>query len=289
MTISESQLTTWSNQGGTIASENTHIAIRNALKKHAWQNNVTYDDYLQGSYRNHTNIYANSDVDLVVELTSTFYSNLSESQKSALGLTPATYGFNSFREDVISALRNYFGSAYVDISGSKSIKILPIDGRLKGDVVVAAQYKCYDGTRLVAEGITFWNTKTGEQIINYPKLHYDNGATKNANTLQWYKPTVRIFKNARESIYKKKSWLADKFPSYFVECLLYNAPNTNYGQTYQATYCNVVNWLENALKTDPSKFICQNGMLYLFGSNSMQWNVNDASTFVSELTILWNS
>jgi len=290
MTISENQLEIWSHQGGTDAAQNTHTAIRNALKQHSWRSGVTYDDYLQGSYRNYTNIYGNSDMDLVVELTSTFYHNeMTETQKSALEFTPATYSFNNFREDVISALRNHFGSAYVDTSGSKSIKVLPNNERLKGDVVVAATYRYYESTRLIAEGITFWNTKTGEQIINYPKLHFDNSVTKHANTSQWYKPTVRVFKNARERIYKNKTCLSGKFPSYFVECLLYNVPNGKYGQSYQSTFCIVVNWLDDALKEDPSQFVCQNKMFYLFGSNSMQWNVNDAKTFISELTSLWNS
>ncbi len=290
MTISESQLETWSHQGGVDAAQNTHTAIRNALKDYSWKSGVIYDDYLQGSYRNTTNIYGNSDVDLSVELTSTFYHNeITEAQKSALGFSSATYSLNNFREDVISILRNRFGSAYVDTSGSKSIKVLPNNGRLKGDVVVSAKYKYYEGTRLVAEGITFWNTKTGEQIINYPKLHLENGVTKHANTSQWYKPTVRIFKNARERICKNKTWLSGKFPSYFIECLLYNVPNAKYGQSYQNTFCNVVNWINDALTADPSQFVCQNKMFYLFGSSSTQWNVNDAKTFISELTSLWNS
>lgn len=288
--ISELQLETWSHQGGVDGAQNTHNAIRTALEQYTWQDSVKYDNYLQGSYRNFTNIYGNSDVDLTVELTTVFYHNfLTEAQKSALMFASATYRLDNFREDVISALRNYFGSQYVETSGGKSIKILPNGNRLKGDVVVAATYRHYDGTKLIAEGITFWDTKTGEQIINYPKLHFENGATKHANTLKWYKPTVRIYKNARERIYKNKPLLAGKFPSYFIECLMYNVPDEKYGQSYQSTFCNAVNWLDEALKTDPSQFVCQNRMFYLFGSNSTQWNVSDAKTFVYELTLLWNS
>lgn len=290
MTISEDQLEVWSHQGGSGTMQNTHTAIRNALQQYSWGSGISYEDYLQGSYRNSTNIYAISDVDLVVELTSTFYHNITiETQKSALGFTPATYSFNSFRNDMIAALRAYFGPAYIDTSGSKSIKVLPNNGRLKGDVVPAVKYRHYEGTRLVAQGITFWNSKTGEQIINYPKLHYDNGVTKQANTAQWYKPSVRIFKNARERIYKNKPSLNGKFPSYFVECLLYNVPSASFGRSYQTTFCNSVNWLEDAINSNPSKLVCQNGMFYLFGSNAAQWNINDAKSFLNELTSLWNS
>jgi len=290
MTISESQLETWSHLGGIDAAQNTHTAIRYALKQHSWGSGVSYDDYLQGSYRNSTNIYGNSDVDLVVELTSTFYHNeMTETQKSALGFSPASYSLSNFREDVISALRNHFGSTYVDTAGSKSIKVLPNNGRLKGDVVVAATYRYYEDTRLIAEGITFWNTKTREQITNYPKLHYENGVTKHSNTSQWYKPTVRIFKNARANIYKNNSLLAGKFPSYCVECLLYNVPNTKFGTSYRDTYCNIVNWLNSALDSNSENFKCQNGIIPLFGNDSTQWNVADAKLLVSKLIALWNS
>jgi len=280
MTISESQLVIWSNQGATTTSQTTHNSIRYALNQHNFGSGVTYDDYLQGSYRNSTNIYANSDVDLVVELTSTVYTNIT---------TQSNSNWQSFRQSVISVLTNYYGSQYINTSGSKSIKVLPNSGRLLADVVVTAKYRHYNAGKLVAEGITLWNIKTGQQIINFPKLHFDNGATKNTNTSQRYKPTVRVFKNARENIYKNKSWLAGKFPSYFVECLFYNVPNDKYGNTYQGTYSNAVTWLNSALNTSSTNFMCQNGVLSLFGSSSIQWNVADAKQFVSELISLWNS
>ncbi|MBI5842214.1 MAG: nucleotidyltransferase [Chloroflexi bacterium] len=289
MSISENQLEIWSHQGATDSAQNTHQAIRRALEKHVWRDGVTYNPYLQGSYANHTNTYGNSDVDLVVELTSVFYNDLTEAQKSFLNITKATYGIDDFRADVIVALTDYFGSQNVDISGGKSVKILPNGNRLKGDVVIAATYRHYDGTKLIAEGIVFWNTKTGAKIINYPKLHLDNGATKNANTSQRYKPTVRIFKNARKRIYENKPLLANRFPSYYVECLLYNVQNSQFSASRQDTYCNVVNWLNSELNTNSSRFKCQNGLIPLFGNDSTQWNVADAKLLVSELISLWNS
>lgn len=223
MTISESQLEIWSNQGATILAQNTHHSIRNALENYQWSSNVDYTSYLQGSYRNSTNIHGDSDVDLVVELTSVFYSNLTAEEKLQLGMTPANYTWYSFRQDVITALSQYYGCQYVDTSGSKSIKLLPNSGRLKADVVVAATYKHYEGMQLVAEGMTFWTVPGGQQICNFPKRHYDNGASKNSNqkTRGWYKPTVRVFKNARSRI-NTDPLFTKTFPSYFIECLLYN-------------------------------------------------------------------
>lgn len=287
MSISETQLNAWANQGAIVTAQATHESIRYALKQYNWGNNK-YDDYLQGSYRNHTNIYGGSDVDLVVELTSVFYNNLSDAQKRLLQLTSADYSWTSFRQDVINALINYYGAQYVDTTGSKSIKLLPSGGRLKADVVVAATYRKYADTKLVAEGITLWDQKNNQQIINYPKKHYDNGAVKNTNTNQWFKPTIRIFKNARERLYSGTPLLRDKFPSYFIECLLYNAPNSKFGNSYQDTFCNLVNWLQTELAANPQKFTCQNEMSSLFGTDAVQWNLDNAKLFVAELISLWN-
>lgn len=179
MAISESQFQTWSNQGATVSAQKTHESIRNSLATYPWSSGITYETYLQGSYRNSTNIRGDSDVDLVVELTSVFYSNLTNIEKSQLEITPTAYGWSEFRKEVITALSNYYGSQYVDTSGSKSIKLLPNSGRIKADVVVAVKYKHYENMSLTAEGIAFWKLPGWHQIYNFPKLHYDNGASKN--------------------------------------------------------------------------------------------------------------
>ncbi|MBN3945014.1 MAG: nucleotidyltransferase [Nostoc sp. NMS7] len=291
MTISESQLQIWSNQGATKSSQQTHNSIRNALSRYQWPSNVTYNAYLQGSYRNSTNIRADSDVDIVIELTSVFYSNLTDAEKNQLGIIPATYDWFAFRQNVITALCNYYGSQYVDTSGSKSIKLLPNSGRIRADVVVAVTYKHYEAMRLVAEGMTFWTVPRGQQICNYPKQHYDNGASKNSDqqTRGWYKPTVRVFKNARSLI--ATGFLFPKhFPSYFIECLLYNIPPSRFRVSFQSTFTNSLNWLNTELNNDNwQRFVCQNEMSYLFGNSIVQWNIDDARDYVAKLIYLWNA
>lgn len=141
MPIPSSQLETWENQGAVVSAQATHTSIRNALASHQWPSGVSYDDYLQGSYRNHTNIRGDSDVDLVVELTSVFWSNLTAEQKEQLDITLADYTWDNFRSEMIGALTSYYGASSVDTSRSKSIKILAASGRLPSDVVVAGQYR----------------------------------------------------------------------------------------------------------------------------------------------------
>jgi len=70
MTIPESQLGTWSHQGATTASRLTYTSLVNCLEQYDFPENIKYTHYLQGSYRNSTNIFGNSDVSVVIELES---------------------------------------------------------------------------------------------------------------------------------------------------------------------------------------------------------------------------
>ena len=286
MAIPESQLNTWSHQGSTDGSAMTHKSIRNALAKHPWPRGVNYDAYLQGSYANHTNIRGNSDVDLVVELKSTFSSNLGEAEKQQLGVEKARYGFEDFRRDVEKALISYYGTNLVNISGQKSVKVAASSNRLAADVVPCITYERYQNRRCIARGITFWTRRSGEQIINYPIPHRKNGSKKNQKTVNSFKPSVRMVKNSREKILDNDPSLQGRYPSYFIECLLYNVPSGCYSNSYSDTYCAVVNFLESA-NTDFHQFCCQNKLQPLFGKNSTQWDIKNAVDFVHQLHILW--
>src|SRR4029450_1975896 len=72
MAIPTTQLDTWSHQGAIATAQATHVSVRAALS-HAQSLIRThdYEVFLQGSYRNATNIYAESDVDIVVQLKET--------------------------------------------------------------------------------------------------------------------------------------------------------------------------------------------------------------------------
>ena len=70
MAIPENQLKIWAQPGTVKGAKNTHAAIRNVLGRHQWPGDVRYRTYLQGSYRNNTHLRRQSDVDVVVELTS---------------------------------------------------------------------------------------------------------------------------------------------------------------------------------------------------------------------------
>ena len=70
--------------------------------------------FLQGSYGNDTNIYAESDVDIVIRLDDCFQSDLSElteEEKAAYrsAFPDATYTHVDFKQDVLSMLKKQYG------------------------------------------------------------------------------------------------------------------------------------------------------------------------------------
>ena len=91
MPISESQLDIWSHQGSVTQSAATYQTIRNTLaRSDAPYASRSYTPFLQGSYGNDTNIYADSDVDIVMRLNSVYYADTSELPPADL----ATYRTN---------------------------------------------------------------------------------------------------------------------------------------------------------------------------------------------------
>ena len=287
MSIPESQLKTWSHQGAVTTAKQTHECIRAALEDYPWPDGVDYEVYLQGSYKNDTNIRGDSDVDIVVQLNSAFRSNLSEDWKRHFGFTSATYGRKEFRSDTLKALRDRYG--YSEVSeGKKALKLITF--YLPADVVVCLQYRKYpDRPRSeddFVEGMTFWVPSENRWVINYPKLHYANGIKKNQDTNGRYKPTVRMIKNARTYLSERGVIAVDLAPSYFLECLLYNVPDDKFGSNFQTTFCNVINWL--LLEANFSQFVCQNEQLRLFGNSPEQWSEDKARRFLQAMVKLWN-
>ncbi len=300
MSIPFSQLETWANQGATVTAKSTHESIRNALSYRDSPvagkiSNGSVKVYLQGSYKNDTNIRGDSDVDLVVELTNTFGHNANELTADEQRLhsehySDAIYQWAQFRGDVIKALKTYYGSQLVDETGNKSIKLLPANGRLKADVVPVIQYRKYNyfygpESHSCECGVKFYHKTTGAGIINYPEHHYQNGIKKHQNTGNQFKHVVRILKNARSYAIDKGLLGADKAPSYFLQCLIYNVPDNYFGDNYSDSTLNVLKYLYT---TPLDKYRCQNEQTLLFGSGSDQWNIADAQEAIIALVHVWD-
>src|SRR5215212_6764392 len=115
MAIPAAQLDRWATLYNPGTAQAAHVAVREALARRrteVWMRQVS--DYLQGSYRNATSIYRDTDVDLVLEWT-----GVCNYDFSALGFndqirarvapsSPPPYQFPQFRADVLDALQREF-------------------------------------------------------------------------------------------------------------------------------------------------------------------------------------
>lgn len=284
MPIPVSQLERWSHQGATTTAKNTYGSIRTALDRYEWSREKP-EIYLQGSYKNTTNIRGNSDVDLVIQFNSIFLHNLTDEHKRRFGFAAADYKWEDLRREVKEALIEYYGIEKVK-DGKKTIKLET--SFLPADVVVSIQYQKYavspSTDKDYIEGIAFSVPSENRWVINYPKHHYHNGTRKNALTQNNYKPAIRMFKNARSYLIERGAPF-DLAPSYFLECLLYNVPNDRFSGTCRDIFYNTIEWLSTA---DLDNFVCQNEQYQLFGSSPEQWSEEKAKAFVSAMVTLWN-
>lgn len=292
MPIPESQLEIWSHQGAVTTAKSTNDSIKFALDSHNhWPDNIKYDLYLQGSYKNNTNIRGDMDVDLILQLNTSFCSNLNEEQEKSLGIVNASYFLTGFRKDVLSTLQKHYGSSHLAI-GNKTIKLKEDGNRLPADILVCLQYRNYyklDYNTYV-EGIIFWTRNESRKIINYPKFHYNNGVLKNKRCNNLYKPAVRIFKNVRTYLSNKNIIDKKLASSYFLECLLYNVPDDKFDNSYQITFLGVINWIiDSLLNNQYENYLCQNERLPLFGDAPEQWSKHDALNFLTKLSELWGN
>lgn len=299
MAISESQLITWSHQGAIQTSASTYESVKNCIESINWNNDVGYDVYLQGSYKNSTNIRGNSDVDIIVELSSVFHSNKKDLPPAQLAefnsyYEAGKYTLEAFKKVVLTELENQYGRENVT-EGNKSIKVKGTNGRLDADVTCCAQYREYRSfTRSSPDnykrGITFWHKNNGTQIRNFPHNHYNNGVTKNQDSGSNYKSTVRIIKNIKARLIELQRITEDLAPSYYIECLLYNVPSRNFNQTYYQDVIGIVlDYL--AAQSDSGKLpdlICQNECRYLFRGIDPHWNEENCKLFLQQLIRFYN-
>lgn len=296
MGIPESQLETWSHQGSITNSSSTYNAIKNVLEDSGTPYaSKDYEVFLQGSYGNDTNIWSESDVDIVIKLGSCFHSDLSrltDDEKTAWrqAHSDATYGHIELKRDVLQVLTKAYTS---DVGGGdKAIAIAARGNRRKADVIVATEFRRYSrfkstGDQLYTPGICFWN-KAGERIANYPKQHSTNLTTKHQATGSWLKPMVRVLKNLRGRLVEDGLLKVGVAPSYYLEGLLYNVPTDKFTAGYKDCFLNAINWIQTeATKED---FVCANEQYYLLRDNShVCWPRANADAFLNAAVKLWNN
>lgn len=301
MGIPTRRLKRWTkHQTAAIGSaKDTHEHIRDNLEASSSRLNdrdIEFDTILQGSYANETIIRNSSDVDILVRLQDPFHlskKKLDDSEEGRLSdhYSSPSYGYSDFQQDVIHELKANYDSAIVS-QGDKAIEIETTTLPLSADVVPVQEYRFYtqytgyDNDRDYIKGIVFWS-ESGTKITNYPEQHMDNATDKHQNTNNRYKPTVRMFKNARNEMDERDIFEKGDAPSYFIECLLWNVPNrvidTN---NLRTRYREVVDYL---MDNDFDDYQQQHDLLDLFGFGSTKWSTSDANAFVDGLAELWET
>lgn len=294
MAIPESQLTTWSHQGAVAQSASTYATVKSTLDDY----NSPYfakdfESFLQGSYKNDTNVYRDSDVDVVMRLDSAFYHDadlLPPEQYAAFARAypgSSAYGLEEFKTDVAAWLRQKFNGVRV---GSKAIFIPGSGARRDCDVLVCEKFRYYYyfnsmSDQSKADGIWFF-LKDYTRIVNFPKQHSDNCTAKHKATSQWFKPIVRIYKNMRNYLVDANVVRDDLAPSYFIEGMLWNVPDSKFGNSYHDTFVETFNYINSA---DRSTFKCANGIHPLLRDNShVSWPPPNCQTFLAALSGFWN-
>jgi hypothetical protein len=295
MAIPENQLTTWANQGAIVTSKETYATVRNALQvTGSGYAGKSYDVFLQGSYGNDTNIFAESDVDVVIRLDSVFYYDIdplpADQQGAFRAVHPAAaYTYSMFKTDVVKVLTDKFVGA-VTADQKKAVLIAPYGNRRSTDVLIATQFRRYSRFWTHADqahepGICFF-TSSGKRIANYPKQHSDNLTAKNQETNEWLKHLIRIFKNLRGKLTTDGNIADGIAPSYYVEGLLYNVPTTCFGNTYEDSMVKCLTWLRDA---DRSAFRCANGQYLLLDDDpDVSWTSANCTAFLAAAIDLWN-
>lgn len=294
MAISEEQLNCWSHQGSIAQSSATYKTIKSILEtKLPFYGAKDFDVFLQGSYGNDTNIYAESDVDIIIKLNDSFYPNLdrlSEYEKTNYDgwFRSVPYTYVDFKNIVLDILTKEYGE-YL-LKGDKAITIMPNGNLRKVDVIAAFQSRHYHRFRNITdqaylEGICFYD-KNDRLIVNYPKHHSNNLTKKNQMTDGRFKPTVRIFKNLHKKLINTQMLEKDIATSYFLEGMLYNVPPEYFKGKDQDCIMNVLNWLQS---TNRSEFVCANEQYYLFSHSSPTiWQETKCKAFLSAAIRFWN-
>jgi hypothetical protein len=197
----------------------------------------------QGSYYNLTHVPRESDVDIRVVLTNVFFmdwsfvdqrGNTDDAVRAILyeryGISPATYHFNEFRDDVGAALVARFGPPPAVEPGDKAFNIRETRYHVDADVVATLEHRRYHTDGTWDQGVEF-RSRAGKEIINWPEQQNRNGVDKNGRTGERFKAMVRALKNLRIEMDDQKLAAAGPIPSFLIECLVWNVPDDRFNHT----------------------------------------------------------
>ncbi len=278
----------------------THNMIRAHLEEDRSLSKYSISTYLQGSYKNSTNVRGDSDVDMGSVTETTFFYDLSDlpetktSQWQAKSLreevqesiVPASYSYWDYRRDVYASLKTEYGTVE---DGKKAITVAGNTYRLDADVLPCLVHRHYysnaSGRPAYHNGIAFL-TSTGERIVNFPQQHFENLGAKDQRNDGKVKGCIRILKRIRNELEEQGEWDRKRSPSFYIESLVWNAPDAQFSGGYGSVVQNVLAYLWNDLREKRANgglrsYMQANNIFVLFHPEF--WNVDDALAFIDKI------
>lgn len=286
----EAQFRQWASPPGKTEEQrcdNAVKAIKNALEASKELKFRNIQVFAQGSYRNNTNVRKDSDVDIGVLCTDTYFYDLpSESATAAqFGIIPATYSYADFKNDVGAALAAYFGKDSIT-RGNKAFDIHETTYHVEADVAPFFVHRRYHQAGTWLTGVELRSDK-GDRVINWPEHHYENGIQKNKDTGTRYKSIVRVLKALSAEMVEAKIPQGN-IPGFLIECLLWNTPNSclDKDAPYAANVREAIIYLYSATKDEaPCKEWGEVSELKYLFRLSQKWTRQQANDF---LLAAWN-
>lgn len=231
MNFTEEQLAVWAappSESERQRMDNAERAVRAAISESDKLRARNIRVFAQGSFRNRVNVRQDSDVDVAVLCTNTFFwQGPPGATLESLGYSDATYHYADFRREVGDALRSYFASGVVT-EGDKAFDIKANTYRVDADVAPFFEHKRFDESGHHISGVELL-PKSGGRVINWPDQHYANGVAKNDATKRAFKGCVRILKTLRYRMISDGVKSAKEATSFLAECLIWNVPNDQFG------------------------------------------------------------
>lgn len=283
----EEQLSGWTRPSSDTEKEKqdrTERMIREAIAAHEPFNNCSLKVFAKGSYTNNTNVRSDSDVDIAVECTEALYWD--ESEKGLYtpsGKYKGIWTPSKLRTELVAAMEAKFPNQ-VDSTGSTAIQINSSSSRVDADVVPCFSYTYYMKSE-TRTGTKIFKTD-GNSIVNYPAQQLENGIAKNNRTNYIYKKGARLLKRIENEMAADGTFR--ELPSYFMECLAYNCPDTIFAHsTWEKRLRGMLFHIWDQLQGDEpntDRWVEVNGCFYLFHSNQ-KWTREDGREFAKAA---WN-
>lgn len=253
MSYSDNQFASWAqapSEAGETKCQHTVTVITDAINNHF---GTSVSVFLQGSYRNRTNVKKESDVDIVALHTGYYFSDIhglseEDKQKYWAGFRGSDYTFSQYKNEIAALLQQKFGTGCFQRK-NKCVRVTKNEHRVNADVIPCFEHwRFRTHSDVAAIGIELI-AEDGNHVASFPKQHIENGESKNKLTKGDYKSQVRILKNIRNLMVDQNIVQQDSMPSFFLECLVWNLPPETFKQsTHKETAKAVISKIWNDMR-----------------------------------------